>query len=417
MMEQIILFPVLTALCLLISLIIAILTERNETREKIHPILKKVSWNTFFKLIVFWGGILVLRKLLYYLPIDGVIQTKNTVWWIEKKDSFYLFIFMFILLMMALRRMISRLKLPGKNFNKFMKSYGSILIVFLIYLVGLLGETNLFSPILSFINKLLLSLKIVCPGKYLGLVTGFFLAYYITRAYKIFRVPGGINKKLKKGKTLGKAVRVPLLLLIIGLFTYLTIPSGPSAWMSELLTRLRHARIQQQEEAFDDLLDAANYMRDRVKKSQALGEIAVAIRQAGDMQRARKILEQAANEIARLQDWTMQFNAFRYLALILKDSGDNSNAKQMYKKAVEAVEWIEDNDEISNALLKVTWDIVIIGDIKWGKDILLWTIDAAESVRPDSAKAKLFKNIARMISRIPDIETKDIMLSAIQQKM
>ena len=67
MMESLHLSPVLMALCLLVYSGIAGLVEKYE--KKIFPVLKNVSWNTFFKVIVIWAGILVLRKLIYYMPI------------------------------------------------------------------------------------------------------------------------------------------------------------------------------------------------------------------------------------------------------------------------------------------------------------------------------------------------------------
>ena len=91
MMELLHLSPVLMALCLLISLNAAVLSERWETKRRIPTVSKKVSGNTFLELIAIWVYILALRKLVYYIPFDGMIQTKTTVWWIEKK-RFILFI-------------------------------------------------------------------------------------------------------------------------------------------------------------------------------------------------------------------------------------------------------------------------------------------------------------------------------------
>jgi tetratricopeptide (TPR) repeat protein len=415
MMEQILIFLVLTALCFLISLRAAVLSERCETKGRIHPVLKKVSWNTFFKVITFWAGILALRKLIYYIPIDGMIQTKATVWWVEKKAPSYLFIFMFIALIMVLRGMIGRSKPAGKGGSKvyayeIIVIFGPIAIIYLAPVLGIPGPDNFFLRIFSYITKLLLFLKVVCSGKYLGLFTSFLLAYYITKAHKIFKVPEGINEKTEKEKTFGKAVGVPLLLLIIGLYTYLTIPSGPTTWMNKLLTQLRNARLHQGESTFEDLLDAAYYMRDGVKKSRALGEIAIVIRQTGDNQRAKNILEQAANEILKLQDKTLHFNAFRYLAVILKQSGDNSSAIQMYQKTVEAVQWIKDSDQRVNSLKRIIWEIGLSYDTKWADPIY-------RKIALKIAKTGDIRWATTVAEKIAANETKDITLSEIQQKI
>lgn len=454
-MESLNLSPVLMALCLLVSLNAAFLSERYETNRGIPTDLKKVTGNTFLELIAFWACILALRKLVYYIPFDGMIQTKTTVWWVEKTGSSYLFIFLFLALMMVLRGMIRRSRQPVKEgkpvyFYEIVVIFGPIAIIFLGGISGIFVPGNFFSLIYSYITQLLLSLKLVCSGSYIGLFTSFLLAYYIADGRQIFNVSPGIDQKRKKEKTQSSALLIPFLLMIIGIYTYLIIPSGSSTWMTELLGQLRSARTNQQERAFDDLLDAANYMRDGVKKSRVLGEIAVVMRQTGDIRQAEKILEQAADEVLRLHDRTLQFNAFRYLAMILKQGGDSISAGQMYKKTVESVPWIKESNERAKALSKVIWEIELIGDIKWAKDIFLTTIDTAEFIDSDSLKAKLFKKIVRVISgstdkkwadpiyrkialavaktgdirqatavaeKIADIETQDITLFEIRKRM
>lgn len=409
MMESLHLSPVLMTLCLLISLRTAVQSERFETKGRIPTDLKKVSWNTFLELIVFWGTILALRKLVYYIPFDGMIQTKTTVWWIEKTGSSYLFIFLFMALMMVLRGMIGRSKQPGKGgrpvyFYEIVVIFGPIAIIFLGMVSGVIVGGNFFLLIYSYITQLLLSLKLTCSGTYIGLFTSFLLAYYITDGPQIFKVLQGIDKKRKKEKTKSNALWIPVLLLITGIFTYLRIPSGASTWMNQLLGELREIRTHQQERAFDDLLDAANYMRDGVKKSRALGEIAVVIRNSGDIQRAKKILNQATNNIQRLQDRTLKFKAFRQLAFILKGTEDDSSAKQMFKKAIGAVQWIKDSNERVHALKVVIYDNWRTEDIKWAKDIFLWTIDATDIIDDDSMKAEIFKDVLRVISETTDIK-------------
>jgi len=409
-MEPILLSPFLMALCLLISLGIAGLVEKYG--KKIPSAQKNVFRNTFLEFIVVWAGILALRKLVYYIPFDGMIQTKTTVWWIEKKGSFYLFIFLFMALMMVLRGMMRRSKLPGKGgktvyFYEIVVIFGPIAIIFLGGMAGIFVPGNFFSLIYSYITQLLLSLKLVCSGTYIGLFTSFLLAYYITDGQQIFNVSPGIDQKLKKEKTESTALWIPLLLMIIGIFTYLRIPSGSSTWMTELLGQLRSARTHQQESAFDDLLDAANYIKDGVKKSRVLGEIAVVIRNSGDNQRAKMILKQATNEILRLQDRTLKFKAFRQLAFILKGTEDDSSAKLMFKKAIGEAKWIKDSNERAHALKVIIYDNWRPGDIKWAKDIFLWTVDATDIIDDESMKTEIFKDVLRVISKTTDIKWAD----------
>ncbi len=275
-MEQIQPYLISTALFFLLFLLIAWLVEKYAKR--IPSALKNVSWNTFFKVMVVWAGILALRKLLYYMPIEGVTQTKDSVWWIDENNSFYLPIFLFIALIMILRGIKGKLNLSGKsdgiiNFLEIVIIFG---FVASIYIAMFFQGTNISIPIFSYMAKFLLSLKIICSGKYLGLGTGFLLAYYITNEHKKF-----------KG--------VPILLLSIGMLVYLTMPSTPSAWWSKFHSELHAAGVNQQERAFEDLSDAAYSLRDRAKKSRALGEIARAIANTGDIQWATSVANRISN--------------------------------------------------------------------------------------------------------------------------
>jgi hypothetical protein len=88
--------------------------------------------------------------------------------------------------------------------------------------------------------------------------------------------------------------------------------------------------------------------------------------------------------------------------MILKQSGDSISAGQMYKKTVESAQWIKESNERAKALSKVIWEIELLGDIEWAKDVFLAAIDAAEFIDSDSLKAKLFKKIVRVISESTD---------------
>ncbi|MGD2090455.1 MAG: hypothetical protein PVH61_30060 [Candidatus Aminicenantes bacterium] len=285
-------FLILPLIFSLVFLLIAWLVEKYA--KKIPSALKKISWNTFFKVIVVWAGIMALRKLLYYIPIEGVTQTKDSIWWIDENNSFYLPIFLFIVLIMILRGIKGKLNLSEKrdgiiNFLEVVVIFG---FVASIYIAMFFQGTNISIPVLSYLAKFLLSLKIICSGKYMGLVTGFLLAYYFTYEGKTFKV------------SIGKLVGVPVLLLSIGMLVYLTIPSTPSAWWSKFHSQLHAAEVNQQERAIEDLLDAAFSLRDRTKKSLALGEIARAIANSGDTQWATSVANRISN--GDLRDSTLK---------------------------------------------------------------------------------------------------------------
>lgn len=276
-------FLILPLIFSLVFLLIAWLVEKYA--NKIPLALKKISWNTFFKVIVVWAGILALRKLLYYIPIEGVTQTKDTVWWIDENNSFYLPIFLFIALIMILRGIKGKLNLSEKrgviiNFLETIVIFG---FVASIYIAMFFQGTNISIPVFPYIAKFLLSLKIICSGKYMGLVTGFLLAYYISNGHKKFKVSAG------------KVVGLPVLLLSIGILVYLTIPSAPSALWSKFQSELHAADVNQQVRAFEDILDAAYSLRDRAKRSQVLGDIARTIANTGDIQWATAVANRISN--------------------------------------------------------------------------------------------------------------------------
>lgn len=276
MMGQIQPYSISIALFSLVFLLLAWLVEKYAI--KIPSALKKIPWNRFFKVIVVWAVILALRKLLYYIPIEGVTQTKDSVWWIDENNSFYLPIFLFIASIMILRGIKDKLNLSEirDEIIKFLELMVIFGFIAAIYIGVFIQSTNISIPVFPYIAKFLLSLKIICSGKYMGLVTGFLLAYYITNEHKKF-----------KG--------VPVLLLSMGMLVYLTIPSTPSAWWSKFHSELHAAGVNQQEKAFEDLLDAAYSLGARAKKSRVLGEIARAIAGTGDTQWATSVANRIPN--------------------------------------------------------------------------------------------------------------------------
>lgn len=394
-------FLSISALLFLVSFAIAVLSERFERKK--HPAGKKASRDTMLELLAVWAWILALKKWVYYMQLDGVLQTKYTIWWIDKNDFSYLFIVLFIALIMILRGIKKKLTFSAIRrgilyiFDT-IGGFGFFIIVFIVVIILTGFYTSLSSlGVFSFWPKLLLSLKLICQGKYFGLFTAFALAYYIANAHQLF-------KTSKKGKAKGKVFGVPLLLLGIGIFIYLTIPSRPSAMWHKFYSQLRDAEIHQEESAFADLLDAADTIKDGVKKYRALGEIAAVMNKTGKIRQGKEVLQQAVNEIHRLEDRSLKFRAFRYLAFILKDSGDNSGAGRMYKSAIWTALGFKDIGKRVDALKTIVFDTTRFGDIKWAKDIYLAAVDAADYLDKDSLKVKIYQDVLETISQATGIE-------------
>lgn len=87
---------ILMLVLLLFSLLMAALFEPYN--QRIHSFLTKISWDTIIITFFVWACILFLRKLLYYIPPPGVIQTKIAIWCIDKSTLFALYSLLVLLL-------------------------------------------------------------------------------------------------------------------------------------------------------------------------------------------------------------------------------------------------------------------------------------------------------------------------------
>ena len=174
MIENITGYLVVTACFSLLFFVMAALVEPY--KERLVQLVKKNTWKTARTFFFLWVTILVLRKLLYYIPFNGIIQTPASVGWVDKKEliSVYavfiaLLFFLFGVGLMAR----SRTLLFKRNLRDLIFNLSIIFVFFTVFaLVGFLVDK--FNPI-QFIFSPFLVIKMLCSGKYLGLITSFAL--------------------------------------------------------------------------------------------------------------------------------------------------------------------------------------------------------------------------------------------------
>ena len=101
MMENINDYLIITACFFLLFLVITFLADRYRTQiqlfcTKLSRLLTKFPWNTITKILSVWVFILFSRKLTYYLPISGVIRTKDPIWCGNGYIVFVIFLFFWL---------------------------------------------------------------------------------------------------------------------------------------------------------------------------------------------------------------------------------------------------------------------------------------------------------------------------------
>ena len=109
----------------------------------------KIPWDTTRKIIFLWVGILVARKLIYYVPCFGIIQTTSSIWWIDTcvltAMCFILFLFLVAAtvtgIVVALK--ISPYSWKKPDVNPLLKFFGVLYFLGIIFTLILSRELSL----------------------------------------------------------------------------------------------------------------------------------------------------------------------------------------------------------------------------------------------------------------------------------
>jgi hypothetical protein len=292
MIEQIQGYLILTACFFLLFIGAVIFLE--EDAKRIHRFLTKkirfltkVPWETVIKVLTGAGFILFLKKFIYYFPFEGIMQSKFSIWWVDKYVLLFLYYLLFLILCGLVLIAVGKGAIAGN-----IKSITGILltILFFVLLISYAGvlenlglQFGLDEVLYLLVFTPLLFLKMLCSGKYLGLFTCLVVAYIIVETYKKLK-PQITRHNAKFLAPFGAVFWV----FLIFSFTYL-----PLDWEEKLLHQMQTAKHRSD---FLEVLDTTKSMKNLQYESNALKRIAVEIARSGEIQRAKLVAEQIPNE-------------------------------------------------------------------------------------------------------------------------
>jgi len=312
-------FYINTVFFLLVFLNASMRFERNRERlssffqEKysMEPNDIRRSWNTIINVLWLWATFLLCKKLLYYLPLVGVMQTRFSIWWIEKHVmEFLLHMLIFYLL---LEIVIGFYKISKKSTGCLVLSIFSFLsMIWILYALSLIKDRTLGQSLGIIVFSLPLLLKMVLSGKYLGLLTGFLMAVFINRYKKSWP------------KFTPRSLLASLFLFALIVFLVSFVFTGDAKDIIQ--GKVDRAKS---EADFSELLDAADSI---------------------NIPRIKSICYQS-------------------LSAAKARSGEKKEAKNLLAKALTAAERIDDVFGPSDILLEISAAAAALGDIQWAESI------------------------------------------------
>jgi hypothetical protein len=286
MIEQIQEYLVLTACFCLLFILTFLLFERYKKSIQAfwakQSLPGKIPWDTTRKIIWLWAGILVARKLIYYVPYPGIIQTTSSVWWVDTNVLTFLY-FIFFLFLLAATLIGIAFAFKANPSERIERDFVQTLVVLFALGVGFtLFKPHELSqepmPLVKIMLTPLIMLKMICTGKYLGLLTSLGMGYFIFNRYK----------KLKPGITRSNIKFLALPVLIFFVFLFFGYAHFTGDGKAEILHKLETAKSRK---AFEDLVEAAHSIKDNLYKSSVLRITAMVIAKNGDTSWAISIVK------------------------------------------------------------------------------------------------------------------------------
>jgi hypothetical protein len=314
MMENINDYLIVTACSLLLFLLVFLLLERY--KKNIRASLEKDSWfsrkisrNVVIKIGLAWVCILLLRKLIYYVPLQGVIQTKLSVWWVDIPVLIITYCVFIGIPLVKFIRIIWQSSEEGASLMKILIPL--FLFAFFNFIsnesitIGRIFSTIIVAPFLL--------LKIVCPGKYIGLFTSLVLAYFVIEYHK-------------KIRSRSRIFIYVLILLVLGAYIFLTFPGQ---WEDRFQQKAQTAKSKR---AVEDLLDAVNTISHEEQRSEAIGIIAVKILETGDPQWQKETFPGVIAAVEKIDSRNRKFKLLEKIAFTAAETGDIQWAKSVVER-------------------------------------------------------------------------------------
>ena len=324
MIEQIQGYFILTVCFFLLFLLATFLVDRYRIQiqsffTKHSWFSTKIPWNKVIKIGFAWVGILLLRKMIYYVSPHGVIQTKFSLWWVDNPVLIIIYcVPIGILFALPLLRLIRRIEKSSEARSNVIKI---IIFIILISILNFFSRQNfilerIFSTIIA---APFLLLKIVCPGKYIGLFTSLVLAYFIIENHKKIRT--SIIKSRKRSKKF--IFTSVLILVVLGVYIFITFPGH---WQDRFQQKALAAKSKR---AVEDLLDAVNTINHEEQRSDAIGVTALKILETGDRQWQRETFPEIIAAVEIIDSRNRKFKLLEKIAFAVAETGDIQWAKSV----------------------------------------------------------------------------------------
>ena len=378
-------------------------------KERLIRLFRKISWKTAMKFFYIWIGILVLRKLLYYIPFTGVIQTPASVWWVDKKVLISLYaVFIAFLLAIGVIDIVVRAVDRGMDINREVSStfydfFWSVAILFLIISVfisvfsGLVyvffGFSFIELPVIQIIFSPLLVLKMFCSGKYSGLIVSFALVYFIVVGYK--KLGPGLNRRYAKF-----LVVTGLIITGFGVFIFYQFPGN---WEKRFLDKVKTA---DSERANEDLLNAVKTITDHKQRIEILKKIAVDAGDTGNIKLNKHVYREFIRTIIQYggpDDVKLKYLKKIFEALVSFKQEDIKASREIFQGALHLARIMRTSAHKSAALKEIILTIVKIGEVETDKGLCQQAIDIMP-IMHFRARLDLFEEIAAAVAKTANKE-------------
>ena len=327
MIENITGYLVVTACFFLLFLLATCLAVRYRIQmqsffEKYSWLSTKIPWNKAIKIGLAWVGILLLRKMIYYISPHGVIQTKFSIWWVDYPVLIIIYsVPAAFLVGLPLLRLIRRIEKKSKVRSNVIKI---IIFIILLQIYLFFGSHGIVLEriFLTIVAAPFLLLKIVCPGKYIGLFTSLVLAYLIIRHHK--KITTSIIKARNRSKKF--IFTYVLILLVLGAYIFLTFPGQ---WEDRFQQKAQAAKSKR---AVEDLLDAIDTMDHERQRSIAIGVTAGKITETGDKLWQRETFHEVIAAAEAIEVKIRKFKLLEKIAFAVAKTGDIQWARSVAQK-------------------------------------------------------------------------------------
>jgi len=307
MIEQVQGYFVPTAFFLLLLLGAASLVEKY---KNIIPL--KVSWDSLTNIFSTWCFIICFRKMIYYVPFFGIMQTESTLWWVDANILIFLY-YIFLLFLMGVA-VIVYIAMRTKSVT-YEGLAGLILAMFFLGGSLILPISNglnisLSKGFLYIIFAPLLVLKMLCSGKYLGILTAFLLGIFINNRY---------NKLKPKitGKNAKFLILPVFMLIVFVVFSFIHFPGKPG---EKFMSKVQAARSPL---AVEDLLAAAHSIKTNEGYwMYALKTISGKIVDIGDIQWKREMFLRVTAAVKKLTAAKEKYELIKKIVVDIAKTGD-----------------------------------------------------------------------------------------------